>query len=96
MKNYNYLPQVKKFIGKQYVPTIQIRLLTKRIFNRQGDPYSQNHIQKIVRGTESNDAVENEIMFLINKGQRNLEKKQKLQKQLTEVAKQFDAPNGTN
>lgn len=84
----DYTTQIHKFIGKQYTKVILSRLVLMGIKNPSGEPYTKDHIQKIAKGIYPNEAIENEILFLLKQGQRKLEKKQKLQLQLQQAATQ--------
>ena len=52
-------------LGKQYSPRIIDYLNKKKIVNSNGDPFSCASIQKIVSGSQKNEAVELAIVSLV-------------------------------
>jgi hypothetical protein len=56
---------IKAALGKQYSPKIIAHLVAKEIFNENGEAYSADSIQKIVRGERENLTIETEILELV-------------------------------
>lgn len=68
--------KIKEILGGHYAPKIILHLCKKKILNTKGEPFSNESIQKIVSGIQTNETVEFEIIRLMEITQKRQEKLQ--------------------
>lgn len=73
---------INEVLGKHYSIAIIFHLEKKKIYNADGNTFSSASIQKIVNGTQLNEAVEMEIAKLVAKVRAQQQKDQEIIKTL--------------
>jgi hypothetical protein len=68
--------KIKEVLGGHYGPKIVVHLTQKKILNSRNRPFSNESIQKIVSGIQTNEVVEFEIVRLLEITQKRKEKLQ--------------------
>jgi hypothetical protein len=59
------IASIKSVLGGHYAPKIIKYLNKKQVFNANGEPFKNDSIQKIVKGTQPNASVERSIIQLV-------------------------------
>ncbi|EHO05368.1 hypothetical protein HMPREF9714_03306 [Myroides odoratimimus CCUG 12901] len=56
--------RIKSILGHRYTPKIQTHLTNNKVFNAQGNPFSDGYVRQIVNGIKEDLRIEEEILKL--------------------------------